>query len=71
VQRQTGKTVSLSTLALYLLDIGATNTYINLLTKDDSLRDETLKKIKDMFEDLPSYINLSKKAIFLIAKRFT
>ena len=61
VQRQTGKTVSLSTLALYLLDIGATNTYINLLTKDDSLRDETLKKIKDMFEDLPSYINLSKK----------
>ena len=65
VQRQTGKTVMLSALMFYLLNLGSINTLVNLLTKDSSLKAETLGKIKGLFEELPEYINFSnKKDIF-------
>lgn len=65
ILRQTGKTITLVTLVAYLLNYGSTNTFINLLTKNDSLRTETLQKVKDLFGELPEYSNFSnKKDIF-------
>jgi len=65
IQRQTGKTTMLMSLVTYLLDIGTTNSFINLLTKSSSLRTETLQKVKALFEELPDWINFSsKKDIF-------
>ena len=54
--RQTGKSFSTDTLMAYLLNIAATNTQINLLTKDDSLRRANIQRIKDIFEELPPYL---------------
>lgn len=63
--RQTGKTTLLMALVTYLLNMGSTNTFINLLTKNESLKAETLAKVKALFEELPEYINFStKKDIF-------
>lgn len=65
ILRQTGKTTMLMTLVSYLLNFGTTNAFINLLTKSESLKAETLKKVKELFEELPSYLNFStKKDIF-------
>lgn len=65
IQRQTGKTTMLMTLVTYLLNFGSTNTFINLLTKSETLKAETLNKVKELFEELPSYLNFStKKDIF-------
>ena len=54
--RQTGKSFSTDTLMSYLLNIAATNTQINLLTKDDSLRRANIQRIKEIFEELPPYL---------------
>lgn len=65
ILRQTGKTTTLSALAKYLLNFGAMNTFINLLTKSEGLKAETLTKIKTLYEELPDYLNFStKKDIF-------
>lgn len=65
ILRQTGKTTTLMVLVTYLLNFGTTNSFINLLTKSEGLKAETLKKVKDLFEELPSYLNFStKKDIF-------
>lgn len=65
ILRQSGKTITLSSLTKYLLNFGAMNTFINLLTKNESLKAETLGKIKSMYEELPDYLNFStKKDIF-------
>lgn len=65
ILRQTGKTTMLMTLVEYLLNFGTTNTFINLLTKSEGLKAETLKKVKDLFDELPEYLNFStKKDIF-------
>lgn len=63
--RQTGKTTSLAALNTGLLNFWTSNTFINLLTKSEGLKSETLLKIKAFFEELPDYLNLStKKDIF-------
>lgn len=65
ILRQTGKTTMLMALVSYLLNFGSTNTFINLLTRNDTLRSETLEKVKALFEELPEYCNFStKKDIF-------
>ena len=65
ILRQTGKTTTLMALVVYLLNLGTTNTFINLLTKSEGLKAETLAKIKSLFEELPDYLNFStKKDIF-------
>lgn len=65
ILRQTGKTTMLMTLVTYLLNFGTTNSFINLLTKSEGLKAETLKKVKDLFDELPEYLNFStKKDIF-------
>jgi hypothetical protein len=55
--RQTGKSFSANTLNVYLLNIGCTGTNINLLTKDDTLRAETIEKVKEIRDLLPFYLN--------------
>ena len=65
ILRQTGKTTSIVALFTYLLNFGATNTFINFLTRSETLKGETLSKVKEMFEDLPDYLNFStRKDIF-------
>lgn len=65
ILRQTGKTTMLVELAKYLLNFGAMNTFINLLTKSEGLKAETLSKVKLFYEELPDYLNFStKKDIF-------
>lgn len=65
ILRQSGKTTTLSSIVKYLLNFGSMNTFINLLTKNEGLKSETLTKVKTLFEELPDYINFStKKDIF-------
>lgn len=65
ILRQTGKTITLVTLVTWLLNYGTTNSFINLLTKNESLKAETLSKVKALFEELPSHLNFAtKKDIF-------
>lgn len=61
ILRQTGKTTMLMSLVTYLLNLGTTNTFINLLTKSESLKAETLAKVKQLFDELPEYLNFSTK----------
>lgn len=65
ILRQTGKTTMLVDLVRYLMNFGSVNTFINLLTKSEGLKAETLAKVKAFFEELPEYLNFStKKDIF-------
>jgi hypothetical protein len=59
--RQTGKSLNSDILDCYLLDIRCTNTTINLYTKDDSLRAINIQRIKDIFSELPWYLNQRSK----------
>jgi hypothetical protein len=54
--RQTGKSFSVDTLQAMLLNITCTNTQINLLTKDDGLRNDNIRRIKDIDSEFPSYL---------------
>lgn len=59
--RQTGKSFSVDQLATYLLNIRCTNTQINLLTKDDTLRAENIRRLKDIDSELPHYLKQRTK----------
>lgn len=59
--RQTGKSLTSNLLSTYLLNIRCVNTQINLLTKDDGLRSETIKRLKDIDSELPYYIKKRNK----------
>lgn len=59
--RQTGKSLASNLLATYLLNLRCVNTQINLLTKDDGLRSETIKRLKDIDTELPGYIRQRTK----------
>jgi hypothetical protein len=56
--RQTGKSLTSNLLARWLLNIRCSNTQINLLTKDDTLRVETIKALKEIEDELPFYLRL-------------
>lgn len=60
--RQTGKTTGAHCINLYLLVIKCENTMINLLTKDDTLRAESVKDIKNMRLYLPKYLRADARA---------
>lgn len=65
ILRQTGKTTMLVELVKYLMNFGSMNTFINLLTKSEGLKAETLSKVKAFYEEFPDYLNFStKKDIF-------
>lgn len=55
--RQTGKSVGSDSLSIYLLFIGAENTRINMLTKDNKLRKQNIERLKSMRDYLPGYLN--------------
>ena len=55
--RQTGKSFSTDSLMTYLMNIGCRDTEINLLTKDDKLRNANITRLKDIASELPSYLN--------------
>lgn len=55
--RQTGKSFSTDVLMIYLMNIGVTNTLINMLTRSDDLRTQNLIRLKKIQEELPFYLN--------------
>lgn len=59
--RQTGKSFSTDVLMTLLLLIICTDTQINLLTKDDTLRRQNVNRIKDIMSELPPYLQLRDK----------
>lgn len=59
--RQTGKSFSSDVLMTYLLNIACTDTTINLLTKDDTLRSANLERLRDIERELPFYLKMRKK----------
>lgn len=59
--RQTGKSFSTDTLMTYLMHIACKDTTVDLLTKNDSLRRANIKRLKDIAEELPYYLNQRTK----------
>lgn len=59
--RQTGKSFSADHMATYLMNFRCTNTQFNLLTKDDKLRAENIKRLKDIYDELPSYLKFKTR----------
>lgn len=54
--RQTGKSFGTDSLMNLLLNVVCTNTKINLLTKDDTLRRANIQRLKDIATELPLYL---------------
>lgn len=59
--RQTGKTTGAHCISLYLMLILCEHSMINLLTKDDKLRTESIKDLKRMRSYLPGYLRFETK----------
>jgi hypothetical protein len=59
--RQTGKSVSTDVLSVGLMNIFCENVLINLLTLNDKLRSENIKRIKDIDSELPFYLRQRTK----------
>jgi len=59
--RQTGKSFSIGMLIEGLLKFWCANTDINMLTKDDQLRANTVELIKGFMDELPFYLKMSSK----------
>lgn len=60
--RQTGKSVSTDCVMVWLTYIGATNTTINLLTKDHTLRTKNVERLKKIRDYLPKFlVNISNR----------
>lgn len=54
--RQTGKSASTDTLMDWLLYIGASNTSITMITKDNDLRKKNVERLKGIRDYLPRYL---------------
>lgn len=59
--RQTGKTITISSLISWLLYIKLWNTRIGLVTKSDDLRRDTSEKVRQMRGALPGYLTISDR----------
>lgn len=59
--RQTGKSLSTDSLMSWVLDLGAQNTRVNLLTKDDALRVANVGRLKSLLDELPDYLKIRTK----------
>lgn len=59
--RQTGKSLSVDQLMTYIKNIGAVNTDMLLLTKDDALRVKNIQRMKEVEDSLPDYLNLKSR----------
>jgi hypothetical protein len=60
--RQTGKTFGVGVLGNSLLNFHCDNSQINLLTKDDTLRGDTIRNWKGIYDELPPYLNFKTRA---------
>jgi hypothetical protein len=60
--RQTGKSFSTDLLMTLLMNFICNNTQINLMTKDDKLRSENVARLKNIYEELPRYLQFKTKA---------
>lgn len=60
--RQTGKSFSTDVLMTYLMNLRCTNTGINLLTKDETVRSANIERLKDIESELPWYLKQRTKA---------
>lgn len=69
--RQTGKSFGTDWLITYLLNIRCTDTQINLLTKDEKLRVENVKRIKELFDELPFYLKAHNRNDIANTERIT
>jgi hypothetical protein len=56
--RQTGKSISITILSSYLMNIGCVSTYINFLTANDALRTIDLTRLKNVQGFLPRYVDM-------------
>lgn len=54
--RQTGKSVSTDCIMVWLIYIGASNTKINMITKDHTLRTANVERLKKIRDLLPAYL---------------
>jgi hypothetical protein len=54
--RQTGKSFALDALNVGLMNFTCNNTQINLMTKDDQRRAINIKALKDIYDELPTYL---------------
>lgn len=61
--RQTGKSTGADALALYLIYFGAENTRINMLTKDEKLRQENIERLHKAREWFPKYLDRHQKNV--------
>jgi len=59
--RQTGKSASTDVLMTHLMGVGTTNANFNLLTKDDSLRVANVTRLKEIYQELPEYLQLKTR----------
>lgn len=55
--RQTGKSFCTDILSNSLLNFLCSNTNVNLITKDDTLRVSNVKRMKEIYDELPPYLN--------------
>lgn len=60
--RQTGKSFSTDVLNSSLMNFHCRDTQINLLTKDDQLRTENIARLKELYEELPAYLQYRTKS---------
>lgn len=60
--RQTGKSVSTDSLMTYLMRVACENTTFNLLTLNDTLRRNNIKRLKDIVDELPPYLQMKSAA---------
>lgn len=55
--RQTGKSLSVDELMIYMLDVATNHTLISLLTKDNPLRQENVERLKAIRALVPKYLS--------------
>jgi len=60
--RQTGKSFCTDLLMTELYNFQCSNTKINLLTKDDTLRAANIQRLKEIYEELPPYLNFKTRS---------
>lgn len=59
--RQTGKSFATDLLMTWLYNFRCNATQINLMTKDEKLRAENVKRLKDVYDELPPYLNFKTR----------
>jgi len=59
--RQTGKSVANDVLNTVLMGFITINTKMNLLTKDDALRVANITRLKDIYKELPKFLQLKNR----------